>query len=297
MTNFKDLKYVFLGTGTLAKEALLTLIKRNYKPSLIITTINKKVGRGLKENENEIIKIAKEYNINYWQPETLKDIDFKNTPLKENFDLAIVASYPKILSEKFLNLFKDKVINIHPSLLPFYRGPSPIQTALLNGDDNLGISIMQIDKEMDHGGILIQKSIPIQEVETNLDLEIVSGKIGGEMIIEIIDDYLNQKLIPVKQDHSKATYTYKFQKADGEIALDDKASEIQNKYKAFIPHISLFFFIHNKHNNQLIRIKVSEVNLNKEFAKDKLAKDIILKVIPEGKKEISFSDFEKGYLS
>ncbi len=155
---------------------------------------------------------------------------------------------------------------------------------------------MKIDKEMDHGPILIQKIFSIQEMETNLDLESLAGERGAKLIIDNINNYLNHKLIPIEQDHSKATFTYKFQKDDGEISLNDPSQEIQNKFKALPPHIPIFFFIHNKNNQKLIRVKVSQVNLNKDWAKNKLADEIILKVIPEGKKEMSFTDFKKGYL-
>lgn len=198
------------------------------------------------------------------------------------------------MSPQILNLPIHGTLNIHPSLLPLYRGPSPIQTALLNSDEKIGISIIKLDKEVDHGPILIQKEIQLQDIDTNLSLEKICGQIGAELIIDISDSYLEDTLKLIPQDHERATWTYKFNKSDGEISLEDSAIEIQNKYRALLPHIPIFFF--TKHKNKLIRVKITDVDLNKDALQDKVAKDIILKVIPEGKSEMTFENFKRGYL-
>lgn len=295
MKNYKNLKYIFFGTGPLAESALYTLYQAGLIPSLVITSPNKVSGRNLLLKENIIATWCKSKNLKSWQPETLKNLDLRNSPLGSgDYDLAIVASYPKILSPQILNLPIHGTLNIHPSLLPLYRGPSPIQTALLNGDNKIGISIIKLDKEVDHGPILIQKEIQLQDIDTNLSLEKICGQIGAELIIDILESYLESTLKLIPQDHERATFTYKFNKSDGEISLEDSAIELQNKYRALLPHIPIFFFI--KHKDKLIRVKITEVNLHKNASKNKIAKDIILKVIPEGKSEITFENFKNGYL-
>ncbi len=291
----ENIKYIFWGSGPLAESALYTLYKNNLIPSLVITTPNKKSGRKMELQKNIIASWCESKNIKYWQPESLKNLDIKSSPLNEHeFDVAIVASYPKILRKEILNLPKYGSLNIHPSKLPKYRGPSPIQTALLNGETSTAVSIIKLDEDIDHGPILIQKEIDILNEYTNETLERVCGTIGGDLILQILSHYIDSTLKLIEQDHIKATFTKKFNKSEGEISLNDNAIIIQNKFKAFTPHIPLFFFIN--HNNKSIRIKISKINLDKNFAKNKIAKEIIEKVIPEGKGEMNFKDFSRGYI-
>ncbi len=293
--NNKDIKFIFWGVGPLAESVLYSLYQNDLIPKLVITSANKRKGRGLEIEENIISSWCKVKNIKCWQPITLKDIDLKNTPLKEDlFDIAIVASYPKILQEEILNIPKMGTINIHPSLLPKYRGPSPIQTAFINGDMNTGISIIKLDKEMDHGPIFIQKEVQIDDIDTNEQFERKIGAVGADLLNEIIIHIVEDTIRPIEQDHDIATFTHKFEKKDGQISLSDEAILLQNKFKALIPHISIYFILN--HNNKYIRVKISEIILEKDKAKDKIVKDIILKVIPEGKKEMDFKDFMRGYL-
>lgn len=292
--NNKNIKYIFWGAGPLAESSLYILYKNDLIPSLVITTPDKKSGRKMELKENIIKAWCESKNIKCWQPENLKNLDIKNSPLSGDFDVAIVASYPKILKEEILKIPKYETLNIHPSRLPEYRGPSPIQSALLDGKDNTAVSIIKLDKEVDHGPILIQKDIEILNEDNNEILERKCGALGGELILEILEHYLEGNLKLKEQDHKKTTFTRKFDKKEGEINLNDNAEILQNKFKAFLPHISIFFKIN--HNNKEIRVKITKINLNKDFAKDKTAKEIIEKVIPEGKSEINFKDFEKGYL-
>lgn len=295
----KKINFIFWGAGPLAESALYTLYKNDLIPSLVVTTPDKKTGRKMQIQKNIITSWCESKNIKYWQIESLKDIEISSSPIsKENFnnnlDLSIVASYPKILKEEILNLPKYGTLNIHPSKLPKYRGPSPIQTALLNGETSTSVSIIKLDKEIDHGPILIQKEINILNEDTNELLERKCGALGGELLIEILPFYLEGNLKLIEQDHNNATFTRKFEKKEGEISLTDDASTVQNRFKAFTPHIPLFFFIN--HNNKKIRIKISKINLDKDYAKEKRVKDIIDKVIPEGKNEIDFENFYRGYI-
>ena len=291
----KNIKFVFFGSGPLAESALYSLYQNNLTPSLVITSVDKKSGRNLELHKNIISTWCESKNIECWQPETLKGIDMQSSPLgKERFDVGIVVSYPKILKKEILNLPTSGCLNIHPSLLPKYRGPSPIQSALLNGDDKIGISIMKLDEEVDHGPILIQTEMDLAIDDINEKVERKAGSFGGEMLAQILNHYLDGSLKLIEQDHAQATITRKFSKAEGEIKLDDNAEIVQNKFKALLPHIPIFFLINHKDRD--IRVKVTEIELNKDLVKSKLAKDIIKKVTPEGKSEMSFSDFEKGYL-
>lgn len=290
----KGIKFVFFGVGPLAESALYALYKNDLTPSLIITSPDKKVGRNLKIQKNIIATWCETKNIKVWQPETLENIDSKNSPLKEIvFDVALVVSYPKILPKEILELPKHGTLNVHPSLLPKYRGPSPIQTALLNGETLTAVSIIKLNEKIDAGPILLQKEIEILDDDTNETLERKCGAEGGDMLAQILSHYLEGNLKLKEQNHSEATFTRKFNKTDGEIKLEDSAIEVQNKFKAFLPHISIFFFL--KHKERELRIKISKINLDKDFAKNKSAVDIIKNVIPEGKSEMTWEDFKRGY--
>jgi methionyl-tRNA formyltransferase len=289
------IKFVFFGNGPLAESSLYHLYQNGLTPYLVITSPDKKSGRHMEIHPSIIKTWCEGKNIKVWQPETLKNIEIESSPLGEDFDLFIVASYPKILSENILNIPKHGSLNIHPSLLPKYRGPSPIQTSLLNGDSETGITIIKLDKEVDHGPILIQNHIQIVDEDINEKLERKSGAIGAEMLSQVLEHYIDGNIKLIEQDHNLATFTRKFEKKEGEIKLEDNAEIVQNKFRAFLPHIPLFFFIN--HKDREIRVKVTEINLSKDFAKDKTAKEIIEKVIPEGKSEMTFKDFEKGYLN
>lgn len=294
MKSSSKLKYIFYGSGPLAENSLATFIQNNFLPSLVITTANQKSGRRLQLQENPILTLCKANKLKSWQPISLKNLNLKETPLNEEFDLAIVASYPKILPKEILQIPKYGNLNIHPSLLPKYRGPSPISTAILNGEEKIAVSIILLDEEIDHGPILIQKELTLLETETNLEIEKKSGQLGAQLILEVLEAYLSKTLKLKEQKHSQATFTYKFQKADGEITLEDTALEIQNKFRALTPHIPLFFFI--QHHQQPLRIKIIEIDFNKKLNENKLARDIILKVIPEGKPAMTWENFKNGYL-
>jgi methionyl-tRNA formyltransferase len=166
-----------------------------------------------------------------------------------------------------------------------------------------------LDRDVDHGPILIQKDINILEEDINEKLERRCGTIGAELLIEILPHYLDNTLSLIEQEHSKATFTRKFEKKEGEISLDDKAEILQNKYRAFLPHIPIFFFINKSYPEPFpkerekiqntikqIRVKIISINLSRDFAENKSAKDIIEKVTPEGKSEMTWQDFERGYL-
>lgn len=296
----KQINFIFWGSGPLAESSLFALYQNGLVPSLVITSPNKKVGRGLNLQENIIASWCQNKNIKVWQPESLKEINLKDSPLNiDNLDLSIVASYPKILKKEVLDLPKYKTLNIHPSLLPMYRGPSPIQTALLNGDSKTGVSIIQLDEEIDHGPILIQKEIDIFKEETNEKLERRCGQEGGELLIQILEPYLEGSLKLKEQNHKEATFTRKFNKEDGYIVLEEKANILFNKFKALLPHSPIYFNIKHKTKNEerVLKIKITELDFSLYEEKDSLlAKDIIKKVIPEGKKEMLFVDFKRGYI-
>lgn len=201
--------------------------------------------------------------------------------------LFLVASFGKIIPNEIVNLPSKGTLNIHPSLLPKYRGPSPLPSVMLADDKQTGITIMKMDKEMDHGPIIAQKNITVTEWPTYEDFEEMMAKEGAELFAEILPKWLANEIKPVEQDHSVATYTKKITKADGLIDLASDPYMNFRKIQAFHEWPKAYFFL--KHNGRDIRVKVTEAT----YEDGKL---IVKKVIPEGAKEMAYEDFERGYV-
>lgn len=289
----QSLTFAFFGTGALAESVLANLYRNGYIPSLLVTKPDSLQGRHMVLTEPYIKTWANLKGIQVFQPETLKDIP-KDSPLHaKHFDLFIVASYGKIIPDVILNLPEHGVLNVHPSLLPKYRGPSPIETALLLGDLTTGVSIMKLDALMDHGPILVQNAFTVPVEATSGSLEVSCGQIGGEMLVQCLPHYLNGTLIPKEQNHSEAVTCKKITKDMGLMHLDENIDQVRRKFRALTPWPGIYFFI--THLGKDIRVKVNAVDL--VTSKDSsLAKDYIVSVTPEGKKQMDFESFKRGYL-
>ena len=290
-----NISYAFFGTGALAESVLASLVRNEYIPKLIVTKPDRPQGRNMELTSPHIKIWADMKGITTFQPESLKDLPPDSPLHTETFDIFIVASYGKIIPEHILNLATHGTLNIHPSLLPKYRGPSPIESTLLDGAITTGVTIMKLDKEMDHGPILVQNAFAIDTEATAGTLEVTCGQIGGELLSQVLPLYLNGSLIPKEQDHSKATVCKKIDKSLGEITLRDRAEDIRRKFRALTPWPSVYFF--HIHSGKSIRVKVTGVNLARLLPFDAQANEVITSVIPEGKKEMDWESFRHGYMS
>ena len=202
-------------------------------------------------------------------------------------DLIIVASYGKIIPKEILEIPKYGALNVHPSLLPKYRGPSPIQTAILNGDKETGITIILMDEKIDHGEIISNFEFRILKKFTYQELSRKLAQLGVKLLVETIPKWIKEEIKPKPQDHSKATYTKILKREDGKIDWSKPSPEIEKQIRAFNPWPGTFTFI--RHKNKTLRIKVLEADISKD---NKL---IIKKLQPEGKKAMSFEEFKRGY--
>ena len=225
------MKILFLGSSRFSLLVLKKMIEEGLDISMVITGLDKPSGRGHKVQPNVVKTFAIEKNIPYFQSQKLRN-EMDNVKTFD-YDIAVVASFGQILSEDFLN-FKP-VINVHPSLLPLYRGPSPIQTALLNGDEKTGVTIMKVAKEVDSGDILLQKEYIITKDDYYDTLEEKLANIGGELVCNYINNY--NSIEPAVQNHHNATFTRKFTKEDGLIDLNMKSVDIENLVKALADNV------------------------------------------------------------
>jgi methionyl-tRNA formyltransferase len=199
---------------------------------------------------------------------------------KLNPDIFVVASFGKILSGELLEIPKFGCINIHPSLLPKYRGASPIQSAILNGDQKTGVTIIKMDEEMDHGPILFQTEEPIRPDDTFESLSKRLFTIGAQNISQTIKQYIKDDLKPAAQGHSKATFTKLLEKKDGFIDSGNPPprEKLDRMIRAYFPWPGAWAKWKMK-NGELRIIKLLPEN----------------KIQVEGKKPMSFKDFANGY--
>ncbi len=281
--NTDKLNFAFFGTPDVASETLEILKNNGYLPSIIITSPDKPAGRGLHLTPSPVSIWASNNSIPVYKPEKINE-EFIIEFTKHNIVLSIVVAYGKILPEKLIGIPQLGTINIHYSLLPKYRGASPLEASLLNGDNITGVSIQQMVFKLDSGPILALKEISIDINDNKFDLKNKLVALGGELLCKIIPDIINKTITPIFQDESKATFCTKIKKENGELDLNDNSLFNYNKYRAFYGWPGVYFFS-IKHGIK-IRVKIKEAAYENNLF-------IIKKVTPEGKKEISYSDFLK----
>ena len=277
-------KFAFFGTSEFSCFVLEELKSCEFLPKLIVTTEDKPKGRKLKLYPPEAKLWAEKNNIPFVQPKTLRkpeSLELIRSFSTEGFDVFIVASYGKILPQNILDLPRRKTINVHPSLLPHLRGPSPIKSAILS-ENETGVTIMRLDEEVDHGPIISQKKVHIPNWPPYAeDLEKTLGTEGGKLLAEVLPDWVDGKIKEVEQDHSKATFCQKIEKSDGEINLLDNVEKNLRKIRAYHIWPTAYFF---KDKTRVI-VKKAHIE-NGEL--------VIERVIPEGKREMDYKDFMRG---
>ena len=269
----KNIPFTFFGTPEFAVIILDELKKAGFIPSLIITAPDRPVGRKQVLTPPPVKVWGEEHNLPVIQVSHPKEA--MNELKERGGDLFLVASYGYILPQEILDIPKYGVLNVHASLLPLYRGASPIESAILNGDEVSGVTIMKMIKRMDAGPILTQSVVPLDEKITKPELFRELAYEGGKLLAETIEPYLSGEIAEQEQDESRATYCKKIQKSDGDITHDDDITRWR-KYRAFYGWPGVFFF-----NEKRKRIKVTKARFEK-------GKFIIERIVPEGKKEVDY---------
>ena len=280
----ENYNFAFWGTPEVSSKTLDILFNGGYIPKIIITSPESRSGRGMHINKTPVEIWAIEHNIQCLKPEKI-DNDFIKEFNDFNIDLSIVVAYGKILPKNIIQSPKLGTINIHYSLLPKYRGASPLEGALLNGDTTTGISIQQMVFKLDSGPIIKEIEVPIDIDATKEELRASLIKLGGEALCSVIPDIYSKNINPKYQEEEKATFCKKIKKEDGLINPSINQKENYNKYRAFYGWPGVYFF--TQKDNKDIRIKIVKA----KYENDSF---IIERVIPEGKKEISYQDFLKS---
>lgn len=274
------MKIIFFGTPQFVVPVLEKLIK-HFTIVGVVTTPDEKVGRKQLVTPSPVKIFAQTHSIPIYQPDTINELT--NVAMKQfnnlSVDVFVVAAYGKIIPDEVINLPRLGSINIHPSRLPDYRGPSPLQETILAGDKETAISIMQMDADVDHGPILVTKPLVIEPTETFLSLAEKSFKLGAEMLPTILEQLDNGTIIPQEQNHSNATFTNHITKEDGFFDINNPPSPeiLDRMIRAYYPWPTIWTKIRIKNNE--LRIKL----LPKK------------KIQVEGKKVTNLEDFYNGY--
>lgn len=233
------MKILFFGTPRFAEIVLEKLVASKHKVVGVVCQTDKPAGRGNKMQTPHIVCVAKEKGIDVFQFDKLSaHIDeLKNI----DCDVAVTASYGKFLSAKVLELFP--VVNVHPSLLPKYRGGTPIQSALLAGDVETGVTIMKTDVGMDDGDIYAQQKVPILPEDDYVSLHDKLAEVGGELLLSTLEQIENGTAVLRKQNDSEATFVKLIEKEDALLDFSQGAYALVNKVRAFCESPVAFFCV------------------------------------------------------
>lgn len=283
------LRFVYFGGEPIGVPVLEALLRAGLVPSLVVCNPDRPAGRGHKLTPPPIKELAAQHAIPVYQPNKTKDPEDIPDITAHPWDLFVVVAYNRILPEWLIELPTHKTINVHPSLLPLRRGPNPIRSAIVEDDRaSIGVSIMLMDREMDHGPLLTQVPATINDEDWPLSgpqLDAHLARQGGALLAATIPNWISGAMVPTPQDHTAATYTTKLTKEAGRLSLDPH--QLPTGAAAWTALCTIrglagwpgTFF---EYNNQRIKITAAEIH------NDTLK---IIRIIPAGKKEQPFSEW------
>jgi len=281
--NNTDIRFAFFGTPEIAVTILDELKTVGLVPAVIVTRLDKPKGRGGRSLPPPTKEWAIENNVDVLQPKKIKG-EFLEEMKNSEWDVFVVAAYGKILPKELLDIPKKGTLNVHPSLLPKLRGPSPIRSAILTDEKETGVSVMLLDEEMDHGPIIAQASVALEEWPPKaILLEGILAKEGGQLLAEVLPLWIRDEIDSKEQGHEKATFCSLLKKENAEINLAGDAYQNLLKIKGYEgwPGAFTFFARHGKR----IRVVIADAHIDERGAL------IIDRVIPEGKREMQYQDF------
>ena len=300
------MKIVFMGTPEFAVPTLKALHHSSHSIMAVITQADKPKGRGQKLSVSPVKQYALEFNLPILQPKTVNEPEFIESLKKNRPDIVIVVAFGQILSENFLKIPIQFCVNLHSSLLPKYRGAAPIHRAILNGDNKSGVTTMIMDKGMDTGDILLMQETPINEIDNAQTLHDTLSKLGGTLVLETIKRLEENTLLPVPQDHNRATYAPKLKKEEGLIRWELPAATLLNQVRGLTPWPGTYTLL-NKKRLRIIKVQVDKGALDDIPGKVARVTDlgievgtgqgrlVINELQPEGKKSMSAKSFLAGH--
>ena len=293
----KKTPIIFFGTEDFSAVSLQKLIDEGFEIGGIITKPDSRKGRGQKLQTPKVKQIGEKFNIPVLQPQKISEI----TDFVKKFEkpVGVLVSFGRIIPQEIIDLFTPAIVNVHPSLLPKYRGPSPIESAILNGDEKTGVSLMKLSKEMDAGDVYSQEEIELSKTETASDLYKTCGEIGAEMLVRDLPKIISGEIKGQKQDDSQAEYCQLLKKSDALLSQNEQTAEqAEQQIRAF----EIFPKSKIKLGEHLIIVKSAKVvssnpensPLTLKFAEGTFLK--IERLITPNGKETAAKSFENGYL-
>ena len=287
------MKFAFFGTPALTLPILERLTQEQLKPSLIVAAPDAPVGRKQLLTSPPSIDWARENEVPFWQPKNKAELISNTSPLNDtDWDVFVVFAYGAILPRSIIELPRTGTLNLHPSLLPKLRGPSPIRSAILTDQRSTGVTIIKLDEQMDHGPIVAQETISVPEADWPLAGRVFDELLinaGAELLARTLPAWCKGDITPEAQDDTQATYCQMIQKEDARLDIDpgnlptgDTAYQALLKIKAYDGWPTAFFEHHG------VRVKILDADLDEN---DTLT---IHQVIPAGKQAMSYVDYLKS---
>jgi len=299
-----------MGTPSFSIPVLAKLLENDYQVVAVYTKADKPSGRGRKPFASPVKEMAVKYGLHIEEPLSFKDETVVDCMNSFNPDIAVLASYGHILPKRVLDIPKRGCLNIHPSLLPKYRGPSPVVGAILNGSSETGVTVMTVLPKVDNGHILAQLKVGIDQEETTQSLTPKLFQLGAELLIHTIPLWIEGEINPQPQDESKATYTRTYTKEDGRIDWNISATQIASMIRAFTPWPGCYTTWQSRTFKVIEAVPMPETESNYtpgqviELARDDMKAGVITgngvlglrKVQLESRRPLPISDFLRGQI-
>lgn len=270
------IRIVYMGTPDFAVEPLEAIIKAGYEVAAVVTQPDKQKGRGKEVKMTPVKECALRHGIPVFQPVKIKEPEAVAELEKYQADLFVVAAFGQLLSEEILNMPEYGCINIHASLLPAYRGAAPIQWAVLNGEKESGVTIMQMDKGLDTGDMLLKRSVELSPKETGDSLHDKLMHLGAELIVEALSKLEKGELVPEKQKDELSSYAKKLTKAMGQIDWFKDAVSLERWIRGLNSWPSAYTFFGGK------TLKIWEAQVAEENGAQKAEPGQVVSVSREG---------------
>ena len=228
-------RVLFAGTPEFARESLAALLASGIRPLAVLTQPDRPAGRGKKLHASAVKTFAEQHHLRVLQPESLRPVQVIHELVALDADLIIVAAYGLLLPQSVLDIPRVACVNVHASLLPRWRGAAPIQAAILAGDEQTGISLMQMEAGLDTGPVYATSSIDIGALETAGELHDRLARLGGELLVQKLASIVSGACVAKKQNASDATYAAKIKSVDAELNWQQTAVELQRTVRAYNP--------------------------------------------------------------
>ncbi|MBA6409198.1 methionyl-tRNA formyltransferase [Pseudoalteromonas sp. 5Ae-yellow] len=299
----QPLRIIFAGTPDFAARHLQALIQSEHKIVGVYSQPDRPAGRGKKLKASEVKELALEHNLPVFQPQSLKNDEALAELTSLNADIMIVVAYGLILPKAILEAPRLGCLNVHGSILPRWRGAAPIQRAIWAGDEQTGVTIMQMDEGLDTGDMLHISRCPISTTETSASLYTKLAELGPDALIETINKLANGEITPEPQNDELANYAKKLSKEEADIDWSMSALQIERNIRSFNPWPMCF----TQMGGQTVKIHQAQVVLQSGDPGQILSSDkngvvvacgehalCITQLQPQGKKPMAINDFLNG---